>query len=360
MKRTSPEVLRGVIAGLGVMGSHHLRVLSALPRAQVVAVADPSADRREKARQSAPAVSVHATLAEALAAHDLDFACIAAPVVELPALAHEALAAGLAVLVEKPLAPDEAAAAALIRDATDRGALLAVNHVERFNPAVVALRDKLAEGLIGTIYQMHARRLSPFPLRDRMVGVAVDLATHDIDAMRYLTGDEVSRVFAESARRVHDAAEDLICATLRFDAGTTGLLEVNWLTPTKVRELTVTGEGGMFVVNYHSQDLYFYENPHANVEWDALAGMRGPGEGDMIRYAFERREPLALQWQAFLAALRGDGEPPVRGEDGLAALSIARAIQRSGERHEVVVPAYRARGSAVSEPRPLERAARTS
>lgn len=360
MNRTAPEVLRGVIAGLGVMGSHHLRVLRAMPDAQVVAIADPSAERRENAQRAAPGVAVHATLADALTAHDLDFACISAPVRELPELGHEAIAAGLAVLVEKPLAPDEDAAAALIRDADTRGALLAVNQVERFNPAVVALRDKLVEGRIGQIYQMHARRLSPFPLRDRMVGVAVDLATHDIDAMRYLTGDDVSRVFAESARRVHDAAEDLICATLRFDAGTTGLLEVNWLTPTKVRELTVTGEGGMFVVNYHSQDLYFYENPHANVEWDALAGMRGPDEGDMIRYAFERREPLALQWHAFLAAMRDGGEPPVRGEDGLAALSIARAIQRSGERHEVVVPAYREREATGREPRPLERAARTS
>jgi predicted dehydrogenase len=341
MNPAASDALRGVIVGLGVMGTHHLRVLTALEGAHVEAAVDPSAARREAAQRSVPSVATYRTLDEALNEHEFDFACIAAPVRELPRLAHQALAAGLAVLVEKPLAPDEAAAAAVIQDAAERGALLAVDHVERFNPAVVALRDKLAEGLIGSIYQMHARRLSPFPQRDRMVGVAMDLATHDIDVMRYLTGDEVGRVFGESARRVHDEAEDLICATVRFDAGTTGLLEVNWLTPTKVRELSVTGEGGMFVVNYHSQDLFFYENPHARVEWDALAGMRGPGEGNMIRYAFERREPLALQWESFLTALREGGDPPVSGRDGLAALSIARAIQQSGETHDVVVPGYR-------------------
>ena len=80
----------------------------------------------------------------------------------------------------------------------------------------------------------------------------------------------------------------------------------------------------MFVVNYHSQDLYFYENPHANVEWEALAGVRGPGEGNMIRYAFERREPLAVQWEAFLLALRNAGEPPVS-----ALRRIRRIVDRA-------------------------------
>ncbi len=356
MSQTHPEVLRGVIVGLGVMGNHHLRVLTRLPDANVVAVVDPTAERRAQAQRAIPGVAAYARLGEALSAHDLDFACISAPVRDLPDLTHQALAAGLAVLVEKPLAPDEKAAADVLRDAGERGALLAVDHVERFNPAVVALRDKLGQGLIGSIYQMHARRLSPFPQRDHMVGVAIDLATHDIDVMRYLTGDEVKRVFAESARRVHDTDEDLICATLRFDGGMTGLLEVNWLTPTKVRELTVTGEGGMFVVNYHAQDLYFYENPHASVEWEALAGMRGPGEGDMVRYAFERREPLQLQWEAFLEAARNGGKPPVSGEDGLAALSIACAIQRSGEMHTVVAPSYRDPTTDWPSDLPFERA----
>ena len=229
MIRTIPEASRGVVAGLGVMARHHLRGSTRSPTRMWLRWWTPAPSGGQPPNAWRPAPSPYATLGEALAAHELDFACIAAPVRQLPELAHQALAAGLAVLVEKPLAPDEDAARALIRDAAQRGALLAVDHVERFNPAVVALRDKLAEGLIGSIHQMHARRLSPFPQRDQMVGVAIDLATHDIDLMRYLTGEEVGRVFAESARRVHDTAEDLICATLRFDGGITGLLEVNWV-----------------------------------------------------------------------------------------------------------------------------------
>ena len=213
--------------------------------------------------------------------------------------------------------------------------------VERCNPAVIALKGKLAEGNAGRIVQMHARRLSPYPHREQMAGVALDLVTHDVDVMRYLTGDEVKRVFAETTSGVGPGKEDLVCATLRFDSGTTGVLETNWVTPTKVRQLAVTGESGMFVVDYLTQDLTFYEHPTKSSEWEPLAGMLGGGEGNVTRYALERREPLQVEWEGFLEAVRNGGRVPATGLDGLAALSTATAIQQSGARHELVEPDYR-------------------
>jgi predicted dehydrogenase len=336
----SDQPLRGIVVGLGVMGSHHLRVLRSLPDCSVVAVVDPEDERRTGAQSADGAIAEHSSLTEALAGHDADFACIAAPVGRLPALTHEALDAGLAVLVEKPLAPTEAEAEELIRHAEERSLLLSVGHVERFNPAVVALKEKLAEKPLGRIYQLHARRLSPYPDRRNLSGVALDLATHDLDVMRHVSGQEVIRVFAETAERAGNAVEDLVCASLRFEDDSTGLLEVNWLTPTKVRELTVTGERGMFVVDYLTQDLRFFEHPRAAIEWEALGVVRGSDEGDMIRYAIPRREPLVVQWEAFLSALRDGGPSPVPGREGLAALSIATAIRKAGHDHEPVVPAY--------------------
>jgi predicted dehydrogenase len=216
---------------------------------------------------------------------------------------------------------------------------------------VIALKARLDRGEIGRIYQLHARRLSPFPDRDSLLGVSLDLATHDIDVMRYLSGSEIERVYAETDRRLHDAAEDLIAATIRFQDGIIGLLEVNWLTPSKVRELTVTGEGGTFVLNYGTQDLYFYEHPTARTQWDVLASMRGAGEGDMVRYALERREPLRVQWESFLAALETGGPALVTGRDGYAAMSTARAIQRSGASHTPVAPGYQAASQAAGSAR---------
>jgi predicted dehydrogenase len=342
MSASARQPLRGLVVGLGIMGSHHLRVLLALDGVEVAAVVDPDVARRVAAQRSWPGLRAYERLDEALATESLDFAAIVVPVDQLPPCAHEVLAAGVHVLVEKPTAPNEEDALAMIQDAQARGLVFGVGHVERFNPAVIALKSKLDEGLIGRIYQMHARRLSPFPDRDSIRGVALDLATHDIDVMRYLTGAEVDRVFAETSQRHAEGVEDLLCATLRFENETNGLLEVNWLTPTKVRELTVTGERGMCHVDYLTQNLFFYEHPVQPTEWDALAGMRGPGEGDMVRYALPRREPLRVEWEAFLDALRTGGPAPVSGRDGLAALSTARAIQEAGRTHEVVVPAYRA------------------
>ena len=119
------------------------------------------------------------------------------------------------------------------------------------------------------------------------------------------------------------------------------MLDVNWLTPTKVRELSVTVEGGMFVVNYLTQRLSFYENPRRRIEWDALGVMQGTGEGDMTRYAITGREPLRVQWESFITRLTTGSGPIASGWDGLAALSTASAIQASGNEHEPKVPGYR-------------------
>lgn len=332
---------RALIAGLGHMGSLHARVLSQIEGVEIVAAVDPDPARREWFARRYRGASTHATIEEALGATEVDLACIAAPAAMLAALGRTVIEAGIPLLIEKPVATEEGEALEVIHEAEARGVLLGVGYVERCNPAVSALKERLDSGAIGRVYQLHARRLSPFPDRDSMLGVALDLASHDIDVMRYLTGSEITRVFAETAQRLHEDAEDLIAATMRLDNDTAGLLEVNWLTPAKVRELTVTGEGGAYVLNYLTQELNFYSHPTEPTSWDTLANMRGAGEGDMIRYALARREPLLVQWEAFLAAFGGHGDPLASGYDGYAALSTARAIQRSGTVHEAVRPGYR-------------------
>ncbi len=331
-------ILRGAVVGLGVMGSHHARVLGSLEDVELRALIDPDPARRP----------THASLAEALAAEPLDFVCVAVPVEQLPVVAGEAIAAGLHVLVEKPTAPTEAQARALIAEAEARGVTLGVGHIERFNPAVRALKQKIDEGAIGRVLHVHARRLSPFPNRQGAQGVALDLATHDIDVLRYVTGQEVARVFAEAAAPLSGSREDILCATLRLDDESMALLEANWMTPAKVRQISVLGQQGMLVVDYLTQDLMLYEHPTRATEWDQLAGIRGGGEGNMIRFALDRREPLRVQWEQFLAALRAGEPAPISGHDGLAALSTAHAISVAAERHETVVPAYREVRHAVT------------
>ncbi len=260
----------------------------------------------------------------------------------MPTALHEeaalaALEAGAHILVEKPIAATVEEGQTIIQKAAEAKRVLMVGHIVRFNPAIQALKQKLQDGDLGKIFQVFCRRAGPFPARIRDVGVVVDLAPHDVDIMRFLTGKDPERVFAETEKRIHTDHEDLLFGLLRFADHITGALEINWLTPTKLREVLVLGERGMFRVDDLTQDLYFYENAQANNGvWPALATLKGVSEGSMIRFALQRYEPLKAELQAFLKAVRGEAPVAVSGEDGLAALRLALALVESGRKHQVI------------------------
>src|SRR6185295_12500511 len=201
---------------------------------------------------------------------------------------------GVALLVEKPLAATLDEGKRLRDLAAEAGVALTVGHIERFNPAVIELKRRLSAGELGRVFQVHARRVGPFPERVRDVGVVLDLAPHDIDVMRFLLGSEVTRVQAETEQRINTDHEDMLAGVLRFANGVVGVLDVNWLTPTKIRELSVLGERGMFVVDYLARELTFYENAHLSgqpVDW-AARHLKGVSEGPVRRLHVEKREPL--------------------------------------------------------------------
>jgi predicted dehydrogenase len=268
--------------------------------------------------------------------------------VAVPTNAHfrvvlDTLEASCHVLVEKPIAATLEEGQRMIERAAGLGRILAVGHIERYNPAVTELKRRLDAGELGDIFQVHARRLGPFPARVRDVGVVVDLAPHDLDIMRYLTGKEVERLYAETEQEIHTAHEDLFSGLIRFENGVLGVLNINWLTPTKVREVMVTGQRGMFLANLLTQDLYFYENEEAGgLDWSHLSLLRGVGEGQMVRLRLRRREPLRAELEAFVTAAKGEPGSIVSGSDGLIALKLAQALVRSGQEHQVIAMETRA------------------
>jgi predicted dehydrogenase len=156
--------------------------------------------------------------------------------------------------------------------------------------------------------------------------------------MRYLTGKEVCRLYAETEQEIHTDYEDLFSGMIRFEDGVLGVLNINWLTPTKVREITVTGQRGMFLANLLTQDLYFYENEEAGgLDWNHLSLLRGVGEGQMVRLRLRRREPLRVELESFVDAVQGADVPVVSGQDGLMALRLSQALVQSGRENRVVV-----------------------
>jgi predicted dehydrogenase len=266
---------------------------------------------------------------------DLDALVIAAPTTAHRAIAMAALDKGLPLLVEKPLGASAAEAREIADRARAAGVPVQVGHVERFNPAVLELGRLLGDGWLSTVYAIASRRAGPFPARIRDVGVTIDLATHDADILSWVAGERPSRVFAEIARRINVDHEDLLFGLLHFPSGATGMLDVNWLTPAKRRQLVVTGEEGMFELDYLTQRLTFTKatdltNPRL------IGGYAPTFEGEVLELPVSQGEPLAAELDAFVRVVRDGGKPPVDADDGVWAVAIAEALLASAVQHRAV------------------------
>jgi predicted dehydrogenase len=328
--------LKTAVIGVGSMGRNHARVYWEMPEADLVGVSDLDQEAAQAIadRYSTRAYSDYRQL---LDEGQPDAVTIAVPTVHHLEVALDVIQRGIDLFIEKPIAFSVEDGTQIVSAAEEKGVKLFIGHIERFNPAVIALKDHITKGDLGRVFQIDAHRQGPFPSRINDVGVVIDLAVHDLDIMRYITGSEMVRVYAETERRIHSQYEDLLTGLVRLDDGTVGTLTINWLTPTKIRELLVTGERGLYRVDLLTQDLFFFENPVANgLEWDNLRMLRGVREGAMTRFVIAKKEPLRAEQEAFLAAVRGEIPVAVTGEDGLRVVEIAQALIASGKDNQAV------------------------
>ena len=328
--------MRVAVIGVGSMGFNHLRVYSELEGVQLAGVSDVSPERL-KAITDRFAVSTYSDYRELIEKEKPEAISITVPTSDHEDVATFALKAGVHTLIEKPIAASVEEGKRIIALAKETKRLLMIGHIIRFNPAIQALKKRLDNGDLGRIFQIFCRRAGPFPARIRDVGVVIDLAPHDVDIMRFLTGLSPTRVYAETQQQIHTNHEDLLFGLLRFSGGLTGALELNWLTPKKIRETLVLGEKGLFYVDDLLQDLFFYENAQASGElWSPLNTLRGVSEGPMTRFELQKQEPLKAELKAFLHAVESGGPAPVSGEDGLEALRLSLALVESGLKHQVI------------------------
>jgi predicted dehydrogenase len=326
--------LRIGLAGLGSMGRNHLRILSGREDISLAAIADPVAQVLEAAPAGPDTQRFGEPLAM-IAEAELDAVVIAAPTTAHLALALAAIDRDVAVLIEKPLAGTIDEAVQIAAAAKRHGVPVQVGHVERFNPAVLELGRLIADGWLSSIYAIASRRAGPFPARIRDVGVTVDLATHDVDILSWIAGERPSRVYAETAQRIHADHEDLLFGLLHFPSGATGMLDVNWLTPAKRRQLVVTGEEGMFELDYLTQRLTF-TRATADVSPTLIGGYAPTFEGDVAVLPVANAEPLAAEIDAFVDVVRHGGRPIIDAEDGLWAVAIANGLLESAAAHRAL------------------------
>lgn len=321
--------LRAGLVGIGMMGRHHARVLSSLSGVDFVGAADLAGDINEVAQGRPVFKSV-----DELIALGIDYAVVAVPTIYHLEVGTELATAGIHTLVEKPISHDMVTSKALAKAFAKAGLVGAVGHVERYNPALQEARRRL--GQLGSLYQVVTRRQGSFPTRIADVGVTLDLATHDIDLTSWITSQPYTSVSARTAFRTGHKHEDLVAIIGTLKDGTITNHLVNWLSPLKERVTIITGENGAFVADTLTADLTFYANGTVTSEWEGITQFRGVSEGDVVRYAISKHEPLRLEHENFRDAVLGKSADIVTMEQGLATILIAEAVIESARVSQTV------------------------
>ena len=306
----------GVI-GVGAMGENHVRVYHKMEEANLMGVSDVS-ERALKKIEKKYGAKGYTDYCELLTNPEIEVVSVCVPTTFHHAVVMEAIRHKKHVLVEKPIAFTLTEAEEMIAAAKDAGVILATGHVERFNPAVQKAKELIDDGVIGDIVSAFAKRVGPLPPRIKDVGVSIDLAIHDLDIMNYLFEEEITQVYGTMNSSFDDSEfEDHAEIMVSFDNESTGIIEVNWLTPYKRRELELTGTAGIISVDYIQQSIEVFGKFAQDIE-------------------IVHEEPLKGELKSFLNSVVEEKEPVITGEDGLKALKMVIAANKSSKEHRPV------------------------
>ncbi len=328
--------LRVGVVGVGHLGQHHARILASLPDVELVAVAD---SRPEQAQTVADRFGTRAVSDYHQLLGRVDAVSIAVPTVLHREVAGTFLSRGIPALVEKPLASSLAEAEVLVSLSHSTGALLQVGHIERFNPALSALHQMV----IRPKY-INAERLSTYTFRSTDIGVVLDLMIHDIDLVLSLTSSPV-RSAAAVGVSLFGEHEDVANARIEFEDGTVANLTASRASYTAVRKMRIWGTEG-----YASLDFAARQATLVQPSDEFLSGQLGLEGVDLSQpsavkeHLFGRvlrvdqvqtagREPLALELEDFVQALRAGARPRVSGDDALRAMRVADQVLKSLNAH---------------------------
>ncbi len=306
----------GVI-GVGAMGENHVRVYHKIEEANLIGVSDVS-ERALKKIEKKYGAKGYTDYCELLQNPDIEVVSVCVPTTFHHAVVMEAIKHKKHILVEKPIAFTLTEAEEMIEAAKEAGVILATGHVERFNPAVQKAKELIDDGVIGDIVSAFAKRVGPLPPRIKDVGVSIDLAIHDLDIMNYLFEEDITQVYGTMNSSFDDSEfEDHAEIMVSFDNESTGIIEVNWLTPYKRRELELTGTAGIISVDYIQQSIEVFGKFAQDIE-------------------IKHEEPLKDELKSFLKSVVEEKEPVITGEDGLKALKMVIAANKSSKEHRPI------------------------
>jgi len=300
------KIIKTGVVGVGRMGINHARIYSELPGSMLVGVYDINLKAAEHCA-NLYGCRAYSTLKEFLKS-GVEAVSVAVPTSFHAEIALELLEKGIHVLVEKPIADKIDDALAMIQIAESYNLKLMVGHVERFNPAVQAIKSIIKNDEIISINMI---RVGPRPPHIKDTGVIVDMAVHDIDLIRYITNQEIKSVYCVSKANF-DVFEDSASILIETEAGIGVQLTVNWVTPYKAREIQIITSSQLIRANFLTQHAQSIKQHSINESSYIVKDI-------YVQY----REPLREQLKTFLKAIRYNQIPPVTGRDGLQALEVA-------------------------------------
>lgn len=305
-------MLKVGVIGLGAIGKNHARVYSELAEVELVGVADIDYTLAQSIARTYDTTPFSDY--KQLVQHRLDAVSIAVPTSLHGEIAVYVARAGVSMLVEKPIADTVEVAEEIIKSAEDNNVKLMVGHVERFNPVIPVIKKEI-EGI--EVVAIEITRIGPFPPRIKDVGVVVDLATHDIDLIRYLTASEFKEIHSLSSKSL-SPHEDTAILLFEMTNGVLARVTVSWLTPFKVREISIASKEKFIKASLTNQTLFEY------------SGCKESGCYLVKEVNVPFAEPLKLELNAFVRSIKNNTQPPVTGEDGLRAIDIATKCLSSG------------------------------
>lgn len=322
------------IIGIGVMGSHHLRIVSAMPNVKEVIISDNNSDKLTIIKQKYN-VAAYTNHIEMLKKEELDAVIIAVPTEHHKRIAKDCLNYNAHILVEKPIAETPEDAEEMIKLAEEKNKILTVGHVERFNPVVTKLKKLIDDKYIGETYLVKTIRVGPFPKRlyGCPGGVLVDLAVHDIDVIQYLVGP-VKKVYAQLM--TEGAQEIYSKVLLNVHNNVKASCEFSWVSPKRVREIEIYGTKGMFKCAYDNQTIFFYENADFTEDKKNIFTGGHISSGKIIELPVEKDEPLRAELENFVNSVLKKDKPLVRPREAQQALKVALAILSSGKENKVI------------------------
>jgi UDP-N-acetylglucosamine 3-dehydrogenase len=319
------------VVGVGSMGKNHARIYSEIANLIGVADTNEKAGRALARRLNTEYYRDHGELIGA----GVEAVTVATPTALHSSISKDLICAGVNVLIEKPICPTIEESLELVDMAEDKGVVLAVGMVERHNPVVEFAKKAIENGEYGNVITATARRVSSFPDRIKDVGVILDLGIHDMDVMRHLVGSEVVSVFCSGGKYKHEF-EDYANILLDFENGVSGFIEVNWLTPMKVRKLSLTCTKNFVELDYPSQSVEISSSTLR--EYDPFNIYRSHYEFDSRQVRLKKQEPLKRELEDFLGSIRDKRSPLVTGEDAVMSLRAALAAvesQKTGKRVDI-------------------------